>query len=352
MGNLLITMKLAVLFIYAVILMQLLAFGISVNTERRTVSYEDEELFNIAKKFNGLKASLKNISKADLSKKLKEMKASFGKLAGKKLTEAKNKFNAALKLAQEKFKGLKLKAREEREEFIKKMFDSVKGWASKNWKKMSKVDYKKNLKKCMKNSKKQGKKATKGMKDSYNSLVKGLKNNLGDASMIATLMTRVEEEAEEDEELQDFLGGLKKFAGKMKNLSKKDVMAKLNGYKEKMSKLGGDQLKKAQAQFKKGVAEAKKLFKGIGFKKFRAQREEFIKKMFDKVGGYLKAGWNKMTSVDYKKHLKGMYEKIKAAGKNASAATKKKFNELTKNFKVKFPDMKAAIDLPALFVLL
>merc|ERR1711934_1191616 len=143
MGNLLITMKLAGLFIYAVILMQLLAFGISVNTERRTVSYEDEELFNIAKKFNDLKASLKNISKADLSKKLKEMKASFGKLAGKKLTEAKNKFNAALKLAQEKFKGLKLKAREE---FIKKMFDSVKGWASNNWKKMSKVDYKKNLK--------------------------------------------------------------------------------------------------------------------------------------------------------------------------------------------------------------
>merc|ERR1712004_35241 len=129
----------------------------------------------------------KNISKADLSKKLKEMKASFGKLA-----EAKNKFNAALKLAQEKFKGLKLKAREEREEFIKKMFDSVKGWASKNWKKMSKVDYKKNLKKMYEELKKQGKKATKGMKDSYNSLVKGLKNNLGDASMIATLMTRVE----------------------------------------------------------------------------------------------------------------------------------------------------------------
>merc|ERR1712032_167010 len=107
-------------FIYAVILMQLLAFGISVNTERRTVSYEDEELFNIAKKFNDLKASLKNISKADLSKKLKEMKASFGKLAGKKLTEAKNKFNAALKLAQEKFKGLKLKAREEEKNLSKK----------------------------------------------------------------------------------------------------------------------------------------------------------------------------------------------------------------------------------------
>merc|ERR1712032_1264201 len=269
-------------FIYAVILMQLLAFGISVNTERRTVSYEDEELFNIAKKFNDLKASLKNISKADLSKKLKEMKASFGKLAGKKLTEAKNKFNAALKLAQEKFKGLKLKAREEREEFIKKMFDSVKGWASKNWEKMSKVDYKKNLKKMYEELKKQGKKATKGMKDSYNSLVKGLKNNLGDASMIATLMTRVEEEAEEDEELQDFLGGLKKFAGKMKNLSKKDVMAKLNGYKEKMSKLGGDQLKKPKHNLKRVSLKLKNYSRELASKNSEHKEKNLSKKCLTK----------------------------------------------------------------------
>merc|ERR1712151_1098915 len=124
-------------------------------------------------------------------------------------------------------------------------------------------------------------------------------------------------------------GGIKKLGANLKKLSLGDMKKRLAEIKSKMAKLSGKKLAEMKALLKSAAAEAGKRFPKIKFGKFREEyEEEFIGKLFGKLGGLFNQAWKKMSSVDYKKHLKELRAKIVKAGKGASAAMKKKFNDL------------------------
>merc|ERR1712151_1145068 len=123
-----------------------------------------------------------------------------------------------------------------------------------------------------------------------------------------------EDEDEDEEFIKAIMGGIKKLGANLKKLSLGDMKKRLAEMK---------------ALLKSAAAEAGKRFPKIKFGKFREEyEEEFIGKLFGKLGGLFNQAWKKMSSVDYKKHLKELRAKIVKAGKGASAAMKKKFNDL------------------------
>merc|ERR1712151_426388 len=140
----------------------------------------------------------------------------------------------------------------------------------------------------------------------------------------------LDEDEEEDEEfIKAIMGGIKKLGANLKKLSLGDMKKRLAEIKSKMAKLSGKKLAEMKALLKSAAAEAGKRFPKIKFGKFREEyEEEFIGKLFGKLGGLFNQAWKKMSSVDYKKHLKELRAKIVKAGKGASAAMKKKFNDL------------------------
>merc|ERR1711976_570705 len=93
-------------------------------------------------------------------------------------------------------------------------------------------------------------------------------------------------------------------------------------------KLSGKKLEEAKAAAKKAKAWAKEKWNKMKWRRVEENYEEETERFINMVTGFYKKAWKKMSSVDYKKHLKELRAKISKAGSKATAAMKKQFNNL------------------------
>lgn len=137
---------------------------------------EDEEIFSaIFGKAKEMVNKLKNMSAGDLKKKLAALTKDMGKLAGKKLAEAKAYAKKAYAAAKKRFPKVKWArvSEEVEEEIFGKLLGKVKGLFNQAWNKMSKADYRKHLLELKAKLTSAGSKATAAMKKQFNSLRAG-----------------------------------------------------------------------------------------------------------------------------------------------------------------------------------